>query len=72
MTTYEFRVTMFQPEGEEPVPEAAELPQWNDTPLFQMMGGFHEWEQGLTHEQRLAVRFSLVPVESGGVPDPGG
>lgn len=72
VTTYEFRVTVLQPEAGDPVPEAPEMPRWSSTALFQMLGGFHEWEQSLTHEQRLAVRFDLLPVESGGAPDPGG
>ena len=72
MTVYEFRVVMLQSEDAEPVPEAPELPRWDDTALYQMLGGFHEWQSALTHEQRLAVRFFLVPVDSGSAPDPGG
>lgn len=72
MTTYELRVGMQQSEDGDPVPEAPELPQWNDTALYQMQGGFHEWQSALTHEQRVAIRFYLIPVESGSAPDPGG
>lgn len=72
MTTYEFRVVTAQPEDGDPVPEPSEMPRWDNTALYQMLGGFHEWESALTHEQRVAVRFFLVPVESEGAPDPGG
>lgn len=61
MTVYRFEVTVNDLEVEDP----PRVPLWDSIDITAMSGSFHEWLQyQLTHDQRVAVRFSLTEEDA--------